>query len=182
MGLWPVLKAANVIEAGGVIAYPTETIWGFGCDPWNQEAVLHLLAVKQRPIDKGLILLISDWQQAGSLITPLSSELQQRLKMETAKPITWVLPVSEHVPNWLTGGRDTIAIRRTTHPFCIELCHRIGPIVSTSANHSQGLAARSRWQCIRQFRQQLDWIAPGESLGQASSSIRDAISGQWYRH
>ena len=107
--------AADCIFQGGIIAYPTEAVYGLGCDPLDQQAVLRLLALKQRPIAKGLILVASQMQQIEPFIQVDSNTLC-KIKKTWPGPVTWVIPAQSWVPEWLTGKHQSIAVRISAHP------------------------------------------------------------------
>ena len=111
----------NRLHAGGVVAYPTEAVFGLGCDPLNREAVNHLFDLKGRSEDKGLILIASKLSQLSPYIQPLNEPLLSTINEPGEQPTTWLLPAKQGVPDWLTGGRDKIAIRLIRHALAKEL-------------------------------------------------------------
>jgi len=129
--------AVDVVRSGEVIAYPTESVFGLGCDPFNENAVKNLLQMKQRPIDQGLILVASHIQQILPFIQPIeANDLARALKTWPGHH-TWVFPPSKSVPVWITGENKGIAIRLSKHPIVVQLCTQLNqPLVSTSANLS----------------------------------------------
>jgi len=169
--------------AGGVVAYPTEGVWGLGCDPWNEDAVGRILTIKQRPLDKGLILIAADYEQLAPLLAPLSSDLIHRLTEYWPGPYTWVVPHNGSLPGWVTGQRDTIAVRVSGHPMARALCRHAGiPLVSTSANRGGKPAIKDRLQVCLKLGRELDGIAPGKTFaGAQPSQIRDLLTGQVLR-
>ncbi len=175
---WRLRRALNTLDAGGVIAYPTEAVYGVGCDPWDESALMQLLMLKQRPWHKGLILIASDFNQLQDFIQPLPADTLKKVQQSWPGPVTWLLPVREEVSPLLTGEHDTIAVRVTAHPLTRQLCEAFGePIVSTSANMAGMRPAKN----VHQVRWQLpdiDYALPG-ALGGASrpSEIRDARTG-----
>ncbi|MGD2118159.1 MAG: Sua5/YciO/YrdC/YwlC family protein [Chromatiales bacterium] len=175
-------QARRCVQGGGVIAYPTEAVYGLGCDPLNFEAVQRLLHIKQRPISKGLILIASHFQQLRPyLIEPETSLLQQALDSWPG-PYTWLFPARAQTPHWLTGTHDSIAVRVTAHPIASRLCDELGTaLVSTSANVNQRPPARSALEC-RLRCPGYDCLLPGAVDRQSSpSTIRDIISGETLR-
>lgn len=179
---WQLQQAAQKIRQGAIIAYPTEAVWGLGCDPFNETAVARLLALKNRPIHKGLILVAADIQQFAWLLEGLSKAELAQLAESWPGPHTWLVPHHNRVPKWVSGVHDTVAIRVSAHPLVARLCALTGPIVSTSANPNGRLPAKSRLRIEQYFHGLLDVILAGE-LGQQKqpSIIRDLRSGQVLR-
>ncbi len=176
-------KGADIICAGGLVAYPTEAVYGLGCDPQNKAAVLRLLALKERPIDKGLILIAADLEQISRYLQPLSDEVRERVFATWPGPVTWLLPAGPYTPAWIRGEHDTVAVRVTAHATAAALCRTFGgAIVSTSANLSGQEPARTAAETQALFDQWLDCILVGEVGGaDKPSEIRDAISGRIIR-
>ena len=176
-------RAARALRAGGVVAYPTEAGWGLGCDPWDEAAVGRLLALKGRPAAQGLILIAAEPGQLTPFLAPLPPERAGEIHASWPGPVTWVLPAAVEVPAWLTGGRDTIAVRVTAHPAAALLCELAGgAIVSTSANRSAGRPARSAAAVRRIFGERIDAILPGP-VGdlERPTPIRDGRTGAYLR-
>jgi L-threonylcarbamoyladenylate synthase len=167
--------AASVIAAEGVIAYPTEAVWGLGCDPWSEAAVQRLLCLKARPESKGLILVAASMDQFNWLLHDLPSSQKSSLQLSWPGATTWLVPHHNRVPTWISGAHDTVALRVSKHPVVRALCEAVdGPVVSTSANLSGVREARHLFQVYQQFGGSLDYVLPG-SLGSniRPSSIRD---------
>ena len=177
----PVL--ARTLKQGGVIAYPTEAVWGLGCDPHNEGAVHRLLGLKTRPVEKGLILVASSIHQLAGLTASLSEQQMTQLSASWPGPHTWLIPATPDIPLWIRGQHSSVAVRVSAHPLVQALCESFGgPLVSTSAN-PQGLPeARSAAEVQHYFGDELDGLAPGE-VGDSSSpsSIRDLITGETIR-
>lgn len=131
-------RAARALRDGLLVLYPTEGVWGLGCDPDNPDAVAALLDLKQRKPDKGLIVVADQAEAlAGYVADPADMG-------PSAPPVTWVVTADPTCPAWLTGGRPTIAARVTRHPVAAALSRAFGgPIVSTSANRAGRAAART---------------------------------------
>ena len=113
-------RATAAIRHGGVIAYPTEAVYGLGCNPLDWDAVQRLLDLKQRPIDKGLILIASEFDQLRPFIIEPAQEIMAPVFSSWPGPTTWLLPAAPRVPKWLTGRHRSIAIRVTAHPLAAE--------------------------------------------------------------
>lgn len=171
-------RAADALLTGGVIAYPTEGVYGLGCLPANRAAVERILTIKRRPIDKGLLLIAAEAGQLEPLIEWPSGALGRELRGSWPGPVTWVLEAAPRVPGWLTGGRGTLAVRVTSHPLAAELCRRVGPLVSTSANRAGRRPIRDLLRLRRQLGRDVDYVLAGP-LGAAAgpSEIRDGRSG-----
>ncbi|TWI57655.1 L-threonylcarbamoyladenylate synthase [Pseudomonas duriflava] len=179
---WRVQHVAQVIRQGGVIAYPTEAVWGLGCDPWDAAAVHRLVRLKQRPLEKGLILIADNIRQFDFLIHDLPRPWLDKLSSTWPGPNTWLVPHQNRLPGWITGAHSTVAVRVSEHPLVRELCSLTGPIVSTSANPSGRPAARSRLRVEQYFSNQLDAVLGGALGGRRSPSvIRDLETDQVFR-
>jgi len=166
-------KAAATCNEGGVIAYPTESVFGLGCDPLNEQAVYKILQLKNRSIDMGLILIASDIEQLTPFIDITAKQRKQLTK--TTKPITWLVKPSNYTPEWITGKHNKIAIRITLHPLCKQLCERTNyPLISTSANPSGHKPAKNRLQVFNYFGNSIDYLLPGK-IGKLNkpTEIRD---------
>ena len=176
--------AVEVLHAGGVIAYPTEAVWGLGCDPFDPLAVEKILQLKQRPVEKGLIVVAGDIAQVAPLIDPLSAAEKQLLNDSWPGPTTWLLPDPDQCfPAWIRGTFSSVAVRVSAHPLVKRLCLAYGaPLVSTSANPASLPPARSRQRVMSWFGRHLDYVVPGRLGGNAKPSvIRDLRSGSTIR-
>ena len=176
---WHIREAVRRLEDGGVIAYPTETLYGLGCDPLNAVAALHLINLKQRDIEQGLILVASNFEQLEPYLCPVSAAARKRVTRVSRQPVTWVLPCPDFVPAWLRGRHQSLAVRITTHPVSTALCNRWGgALVSSSANIHDRPAALTPLAVRKAFNGQLDYILHSTQSGtNQPSQIRDALSG-----
>ena len=182
VGQWRLGQVARTVREGGVIAYPTEAVWGLGCDPWNAAAVRQLLALKARPVEKGLILVAADMAQFAFLLDDLPEAWLDQLRGSWPGPNTWLVPHRGRLPAWITGRHDSVALRVSDHPLVRALCAHTGPLVSTSANPAGQPAARSRLRVEQYFGGCLDAVLGGELGGRRNPSlIRDLRSGQVLR-
>ncbi|MFK8047217.1 MAG: L-threonylcarbamoyladenylate synthase [Halioglobus sp.] len=175
--------AVASLRRGGVIAYPTEAVWGLGCDPADEAAVNRLLALKRREVGKGLILVASNVAQLDWLLSGLDEQHRLRLDESWPGPNTWLVPHHGRVPQWIHGDHDTVAVRVSAHHVVRNLCNSWGGVlVSTSANRAGCVAATQRFQVLRYFGGQLDYIVPG-SVGSEKkpSLIRNVVSNQVIR-
>lgn len=176
-------RAVEALQRGGVIAYPTEAVFGLGCDPRDTSAVMRLLSLKQRPAEKGLILIAADIQQLSAYLAPVDAAQWQRALATWPGPVTWVFPARNTVPAILRGAHTTLAVRVTAHPLARLLCEAFGgALVSSSANIAAQPPARSLAEVRAQFPQGIDYILPGEVNTQAQpSEIRDVQTGRILR-
>ncbi len=176
---WHLRQAARLVRSGGVIAYPTEAVFGLGCDPLNGAAVQRLFRIKGRAATKGLILIAADLSQIGPYIRGLPEKRKGEILGSWPGPVTWILPARADIPLWLTGGRDTLAVRVTAHPGAAALCRTCGmALVSTSANISGGRPARTSLQVQQKLGGLIDYLLPGcVGAGQKPSTILNALTG-----
>ena len=183
MNRWQLTQAVRTLRRGGVIAYPTEAVYGLGCDPLDARAVMRLLALKQRPVEKGLILIAADMDQLTPFLAPLSEEDRARLAATWPGPVTWLVPARPETPTWLRGAHQTLAVRVTAHPLAAALCRAAGQaMVSTSANPGGRPPARNAMQVRRYFSDRLDAIIAGPLGVEARPTvIRDLTSGRLHR-
>lgn len=181
MQILPVNEALPLIQQGGIVAYPTEAVYGLGCDPFNCAAVEALCELKGREIGKGLILIIDNWSQLFSLTAPITDEQLARVKATWPGFTTWIFPKALSLPSWITGDHDSIAIRMSQHPIARALATD-NPIISTSANLSGYPPATTGEQVVEQFPNGIDAIVTG-ALGSElkPSPIYDILSGQQLR-
>lgn len=173
---WHLHQAVRVLRMGGIIAYPTEAVWGLGCDPFNEEAVRRLLALKQRPEHKGLIMAAASEELIAPLLKPLSAEQRARLSDTWPGPNTWLLPDPQQlIPAWVKGAHSGVAVRVSAHPLVQALSAEFGaPIISTSANISSAPPAKTKLKVKTYFGSGVDYIVDG-SLGglDRPTTIRD---------
>ena len=180
---WPLRRAVETVRSGGVIAYPTEAVYGLGCDPLEHVAVRRIIALKQRDAAKGLILIASDIAQLMPFMAALPVDVLTKLKASWPGPVTWVVPAAPSLPFWLSGGRTTIAVRVSAHPVVAALCDALGmALISTSANRSGQPPARSALAARVQLGEGLDYILPGAVGGlNKPTEIREALTGKVLR-
>ncbi|MEN8169197.1 MAG: Sua5/YciO/YrdC/YwlC family protein [Pseudomonadota bacterium] len=176
-------EAARVLHAGGLVAYPTEAVYGLGCDPLNPNAIDRLLQLKQRRWQKGLILIASSIEQLHPFIKPIAPRYQPKLDASWPGPNTWLVPASDTCPEWIRGTHPTVAVRVTAHPLVISLCNTFGSaIVSTSANHAGKKPARAPLAVLRDLGDEVDYCLHGELGGaERPTAIRDLLSDETKR-
>ena len=178
--------AVAALREGQVIAYPTEAVWGLGCDPWNEQAVLQILRLKQRPVEKGVILIAADIEQVELFLEKLTPEQKQQVVAswmnEFAPATTWLVPLTADVPKWISGEHSQVAVRVTKHMQTQALCRAFGrPIVSTSANPSGEVSAVDAAMVRDYFGDQV-FVFDGATGGATQPSvIRDVGTGKVLR-
>lgn len=174
--------AAQICRTGGIIAYPTESVYGLGCDPLNEASVYRILELKQRRVEKGLILLTDNLQKLLPFIV-ISSQQQKRLVQAQQKPTTWLVPASDLTPVWIRGAHAKVAVRITQHVAAANLCALLPyPIVSTSANPANKQPARNAMRVRQYFPDQIDAIVSAAvDVRGKPSVIRDLDTGEVIR-
>ena len=176
-------KAANALSAGGVIAYPTEAVFGLGCDPLNEDAISQLLTLKKRPSHKGLILVASNFSQLEPYLAPIPVTLFDKVMATWPGPTNWLLPANPASPWLLCGKFQLQAVRISNHPAVQSLCNAFGgAIVSTSANISRRPAAKTNLQVRSYFTNRLDYVL-NEKIGDQITpcEIRNGLDGRIIR-
>lgn len=175
--------AAEQLRAGSVIAYPTEAVYGLGCDPRNEAAVRKLLSMKGRHESAGLVLIASEFTQLQPWISDVGEALIAKAMQSWPGPVTWLFPRAAGVPDYVAGRHDTVAVRITAHKPSRDLCRAFGSaLISTSANHAAAKPARSVAEVADYFGSELGGILAGElGGGHKPSEIRDLLSGNVIR-
>ena len=200
-----VVEAARWLQKGQLLAYPTESVWGIGCDPFNQQAVEQLLAIKQRPLEKGMIVVTDSVSRLKMLLNSLNEDQRQQVlvswrndtdsDVNSKQAHTWLLPLSENlpvsIPAWITGAHHSVAVRVIDHPLVQQLCRQVvsvhnpyGFVVSTSCNPSGQPPALTLSQAQAYFSDSNEQVGylKGETLGyQLPSQISNARTGQVIR-
>ena len=176
-------RAVEILRAGGIIAYPTEAVWGLGCDPRNEAALRRLLSIKHRDPAKGLILIAADFGQLEPWLAEIDPRLQEKALASWPGPVTWIWPAKDTASALLRGNHATLAVRVTGHPLVAQLCREFGgALVSTSANRSGQPPARTADDVRRLLGDAIDCIVEGQTGGrEAPSEIRDVITGATLR-
>lgn len=197
------LTASQWLKQGKLLAYPTESVWGIGCDATNEQAVFQVLTIKQRDSNKGLIVLTDSIQRLAPLLATLTNEQRQKIEQSwqaqtlqaphqhsQLQATTWLLPLNDAVavPSWITGQHRSVAIRVTIHPLIQQLCQYMvskknpfGFIISTSCNPSGQIPAKTLAESVRYFGDDIGYLQ-GDTVGyQQPSQIKDAITGQVIR-
>lgn len=179
-----IARAVEVLRSGGVLAYPTEAVWGLGCDPWHRGGVQRILDLKGRDPDKGLIMVAADAEQLAPWLSSLPADQRARVYGPSPRPTTWVVPDPEgRAPRWVKGEHAGVALRISAHPLVVALCRAFGqPVISTSANPAGRPPARDQAGVERYFGAAVDYCLPGATGGEVSPSVvRDVVSGETLR-
>lgn len=173
-----VQQAADFMAAGGILAYPTESVWGLGCNPLDEQVVTRLLALKKRPVQKGVILVAGEVAQVAAYMQHLPASTQKQM-LASWQPVgtltqatTWLIPlttaqgsIAQFVPSWITGTHQSVAVRVTPHPLVQALCVAYGGvIVSTSCNVAGEPAAKDLAVAQQYFAHGVSFLA-GDTLG-----------------
>lgn len=177
-----ILRAAAVLARGGVVAYPTEGVYGLGCDPFDSAGLEHLIRLKGRDPGKGFIVIAARPEQLAPLVRLPEGKLRADVLATWPGPVTWVLAAADGVPRRLRRADGTLAVRLTAHPPARALCLRAGPLVSTSANRAGARPALDAFTVRRRFGRALDGIVAGPTGGLGGpTEIRDARTGRVLR-
>lgn len=174
-----VKQGADFMRQGKVIAYPTEAVYGLGCDPANETAVRHILALKNRSPEAGFILLADSMERLSPFVRPVAAERLAMALKTWPGPVTWLFPRADGVPDWLAGKHPTVAVRMSAHEVCRTLCAAFGgAIVSTSANPGGAAPATSPAEVERYFGADVAGVVRGALGGRSKpSEIRDLATG-----
>lgn len=173
------LQFKQDFEKGCVFAYPTEAVYGLGCDPLNQAAMNKILTLKQRPIEKGVILIAGKMEELTGFVdfSTLNNDVIERIQETWPGPFTWLVPKGPKTKDWVSGGSDLVAVRVTTHKLVQEMCSIIErPIVSTSANIGGMPPAKSANEVIGYFGSQVELIDGELGTQDRPSTIINAIT------
>lgn len=175
-------KLRRHIKNGGVIAYPTESCYGFGCDPFNYKAIKQILKIKGRDKSKGLIVVASDLEQLDQLIGKLSSNDNHKLKAYWPGFYSIIMPITPVAPKILTGRHRSLAVRVSNHDLIRQMCRFLNmPLVSTSANYSGHESVKTYRECIRQFGNKVMVLPGTTNFAKNPSTIIDWKTGKTLR-
>ncbi len=182
MNLLELNAAIDCLHQGGIIAYPTEAVYGLGCDPLNAQAVTQLLALKERHVSKGLILIAAEIEQLFDYIQPVSDTHFAKARSTWPGPVTWLFPVGPKTPTWICGEHKTVAVRVIAHPIASALCRSFGrPLVSTSANRQGQHPARTAIEAQRIFSDSVMIITGEVGNLEKPTAIYDVMTGEKLR-
>jgi len=178
-----VAEAARALHAGGIVAYPTEGVYGLGCLPTDLDAVERLLRIKRRSWRKGLPLIAASLEQLAPFVTIPDHGRHEEILASWPGPVTWVLPARSETPALLTGGRNTLAVRITGHEISRALCLQAGtPLISTSANRAGRPPLLSARAVRLALGGEVDYVLAGPLGGlENPTAIRDGLTGAYLR-
>lgn len=162
-----------------VVAYPTEAVYGLGCNPLSQKAMDEILRLKVRPVEKGVIIIAADVSQIMPFVDwdAIPLEHQQKIEASWPGPFTWLMPKSDKTPAWISGDSPLIAVRVTDHSLVIDMCNAVGSaLVSTSANPAGLVPARSAIEVENYFQDQILIIDGPLGSQQKPSTITNSLT------
>jgi len=175
-------QAVKACETGGIIAYPTEAVFGLGCLPGYEHSVRRILELKQRSVHKGLILVAADIEQLDVYVDFSKIKNISRIQESWPGSVTWLMAARYQTPYWLTGCHKTLAVRISACPVVQSLCKELGPLVSTSANPKSAEPAKTDQQVRAYFQTEIDYILPATITNTMKpTEIRDAETGDIVR-
>ncbi len=176
-------QAAQIAKQGGILAYPTEAVWGLGCDPFNVYALQRLVMLKQRSPSKGLILVAASLEQLEPWLTEITPAQRATLAASWPGPRTWLVDDNGFSPALIRGSYTQVALRVTDHPLVVALCQAFGgPLVSTSANVAGQEPLLTSAAVKATFGAEIDFILEGELSGLSKpTSITCLTTGEILR-
>ena len=180
---WRYRRAVLALRAGGIVAYPTEAVYGIGCDPWDRSAVARVFAVKRRPGRKRCIVIAARPSQLERLVDVHARQFTRLASRYWPGPVTLVAPACDRAPEWLVDTDGTVATRVTNHPVAGGLCASFrGPLISTSANRAGRSPVRNVLRARVVFGTTIDWYVAGRVGGLSSPTpIIDVRDGRMIR-
>ena len=183
MSPWALNRLVHELSNGAVIGYPTDTIWGFGCDPYASESVFRIFQIKQRRVEKGLILLSSKLEYCEPFIK-LNQQQRDQVSLPSERPTTWLVDASDDCPPWICGNHTTVAIRITDHPLLAYLCRATAQSTGLDQRERGRQVDRpaARCNCADSSATQLDFIVTGFNTGGGQASqIKSLATGNLLR-
>jgi L-threonylcarbamoyladenylate synthase len=168
-------SVSRIVRAGGIVAVPTETYYGLGVSPFNEQAVDRLLGVKARTDGKPILVLIGEQRQLSLLTSQVSSVAHLLMDVFWPGPLTIIFPAHPSLPHNLTAGTGTVGVRLSSCRPLVELLAICGPLTGTSANRAGGLPAREAKEVQDAMGQGIDLIIDaGPTSGGLPSTVVDA--------
>lgn len=176
-----VKKAFDIVQQGGIILYPTDTIWGIGCDAANTEAIQKIYALKQRAAEKSMIILLDTENKLESYIREVPAVAYDLIEF-AENPLTLVMPGAKNISPSLISEDGSVGVRVSKHPFCQQLIQRLRrPLVSTSANISGQPSPQNFAQISSEIVEGVDYVVDVDqhdlSIKKPSTIMRIAPGG-----
>ena len=172
-------KAAAIIRAGGLVAFPTETVYGLGANALDEAAAKKIYAAKGRPSDNPLIAHVSCLEEIAPLVSNMPENGKKLAKAYWPGPMTMVFPKSAIVPYGTTGGLDTVAVRIPSHPVAREIIRLAGvPVAAPSANLSGSPSPTTAQHCVHDLWGRVDAIVDGGACGVGLESTVISLAGE----
>jgi L-threonylcarbamoyladenylate synthase len=176
---WPIQEIATLLQRGGIIAYPTETVYGLGVDALNEKAIERLFAIKSRPLDKPVSLLVRDTRMLTRVVSSVPAAAKPIMETYWPGPVTIVFPAAEGIPSILTGQTGTIGVRISPHPFVRQLFGVFdSPLTSTSANISGGRSLMEPEDILRTFGGRIDLVVAMSEFMEGMGSTLIDVTGE----
>jgi L-threonylcarbamoyladenylate synthase len=174
-----IARAARVIKGGGVIIFPTETVYGLGCSPFNKKAVKRIFELKGRASKKPLAVIVENFKQVKQLTKKISPRAKDLMTRFWPGPLTLILYKSNKIPNYVTCGSKKIGIRMPDHPITLELLKACRmPIVATSANKSGSTPPLTAGKALKQIKDVDMAIDGGRTSFKKASTVVDATKSK----
>ena len=172
-------EAAEIIKGGGLVVFPTETVYGIGANGLNANAVEKIFIAKQRKKDNPLILLISSKEMLNKIVEDINEVETKLIESFWPGPLTIILKKNEALPGYVTNNKDSIAIRIPDDETVLKILNELdNPILLTSANKSGEDPALNSNQCYEVFNGEIPFIIKGECLIKEASTIIDLTDGE----
>lgn len=179
---WQLERISRTLKHGGVIAYPTESVYGLGCDPYNQKSLQRILDIKGRSPDKGLIILVSKIEQALPFIAVPDVDQLAKFNSREPRATTWLMPIKTGLSRLLCGNHQKLAVRLTSHPIPKAICDYTGQaLVSTSCNLQGKTEMKTTSEVRSRMGLKVEQVIAGQCGMQKPSRIVDLLSGQVIR-
>jgi L-threonylcarbamoyladenylate synthase len=169
--------AVQTIKEGGLLVYPTDTLYGLGADAMNPEAIGKVFEAKERPADAPISVAVSDLEMMQK-VANLSPWMARVVEALIPRPVTFLVPKKKGVPATLTAGSDILGVRIPNHMFALTVIGETGPITTTSANLHEGHSPRTARSAIRQLGEAVDlYVDCGKTAFGKASTVVDLTGG-----
>lgn len=167
---------AELLKNGGVVAFPTETVYGLGASAWNEAAIKQVFELKGRPSDNPLIVHVSSYPQVKQLAVDISPEARTLMQKFWPGPLTLVFRKTSRVPGMVSAGLDTVAVRMPNHALALNLIRQAGPLVGPSANKSGGPSPTNAAHVRTDFGTSVPVVDGGPCVVGLESTVLDVTS------